>query len=158
MSRSFENIASTAVSWTCLFSVFMMNVQLAQNYHQRDMVDHATAVAADTVTKTLCADAKDYGNVPPGEYAGARTAAVENAAKPLLELVAPPDACRVNVKASSASADPGRKDMDVSVACEIPCRIPIASAAMCRDGKVSFTAKQSAVVTGCDSGTNGGSL
>lgn len=163
MSRSFENIASTAVSWTTLFSVFMMNVQLGQNYHQRDQVDHAAAVAGDTLTKTLCADAKDYGGVAPGEYAGARKQAVERAVKPLLGLVAPEGACKVNAKsasggASAAGADPGRKDMDLSVSCEIPCRIPVAAQVMCRNGQVSFEAKQKATATGCDSGTNGGGL
>lgn len=150
-----ENVSSLSVSWYVTFGVFLMNVQLAQSYHQRDMVDHAASVAADTVTKTLCADAKDFGGAPEGQYGGAREAAVKKAIEPILGLVAPPDACRVTVKPreDAADADPGKKEVDVELACELPCKIPFAAQVMCKGtGHVSFAAKQRAVAMGCDSG------
>jgi hypothetical protein len=154
-----ENGFSMSTSWYALFSVFLMNVQLGQNYHQRDMVDHAAAVAADTVTKTLCADTKDYGGVPQGQYSGAREKAVKDATSPILDLVAPKNACKVSAKSGGAaggSAD-GKKQMDVSVNCEIPCNVPFAAQIMCKGGPgkshVNFEAKQKATATGCDSGS-----
>jgi hypothetical protein len=154
-----ENLSSTTMSWYVLFSVFLMNVQLGQSHHQRDMVDHAASVAADTVTKTLCADAKDYGGVPEGQYAGARAAAVNQAVEPILGLVAPAGACHVTVKPKGAGAggDPGAKEMDVEISCEIPCNVPLAAQVMCQGtpAHVSLDAKQKAVATGCDSGKGG---
>ncbi len=155
-----ENISSMSMSWYALFSVFLMNVQLGQGYHQRDMVDHAASVAADTVTKTLCADAEDYGGTPPGEYKGDREKAVNKAVEPLLGLVAPKDACKVKATAAGggsgggASAGDGKKEMDVTVSCEIPCSIPLAAQVMCSGSPphISFEAKQKATATGCDSG------
>lgn len=154
-----ENLSSTTMSWYVMFSVFLMNVQLGQSYHQRDMVDHATSVAADTVTKTLCADAKDFGGVPLGQYAGDRAKAVNKAVEPILGLVAPKDACRVSVKpkGGAGAADPANKAMDVEISCEIPCNIPLAAQIMCKGSPahVSFEAKQTAIATGCDSGEGG---
>jgi len=158
-----ENGFSMSTSWYALFGVFLMNVQLGQNYHQRDMVDHAAAVAADTTTKTLCADKKDFGGVPQGQFTGAREKAVQDATSPILDLVAPKNACKVSAKSGAAAgasgasgasgADDGKKQMDVSVKCEIPCSVPFAAQLMCKGGKVSFEAKQKATATGCDSGT-----
>jgi hypothetical protein len=153
-----ENLGSMSISWYVMFSVFLMNVQLGQSYHQRDMVDHAASVAADTVTKTLCADAKDYGGVAPGNYQGARKQAVDDAVSPILGLVAPKDACKLDVKNSSTAGgggDPGKKDMSVGIACEIPCRVPFAAQVMCKGSPrhVSFQSKRAATVTGCDSGS-----
>jgi hypothetical protein len=148
-----ETFFSTSVSWTLVFGGFLMMTQLGQNTHQRDVLDHATSVAADTVTKTLCADAKDYGGVPLGTYAGARAQAVTSAVDPLLSLVAPKNACKVNVKPTAAgTADPGSRPMDVEIACEIPCKVPFAAQVMCSGwpGHVNFTAKQTAMAMGCD--------
>lgn len=158
-----ENGFSMSTSWYALFSVFLMNVQLGQNYHQRDMVDHAAAVAADTVTKTLCADAKDFGGVPQGQYSGAREKAVKEATSPILDLVAPGDACKVSAKSAGGAGvgggHDGNKQMDVSVNCEIPCSVPFAAQIMCEGGPgkshVKFEAKQRATATGCDSGSSG---
>ena len=43
-----------ALTWFCIFFTFLMNVQLGQLFHRRDVVDHAAAVAADTAKKTYC--------------------------------------------------------------------------------------------------------
>lgn len=158
-----ENGFSMSTSWFALFSVFLMNVQLGQNYHQRDMVDHAASVAADSVTKTLCADAKDYGGVPQGQYTGARKKAVDDATKPILGLVAGDSDCKVSASSAGGEgsdlagvADPGRKPMDVSVRCEIPCKVPFAAQIMCGAGsKITLESKQKATATGCDSGGGG---
>lgn len=152
---SAANVLSTTVSWSVLFGVFLMNVQLTQAAHQRDMVDHATAVAADTVTKTLCASAKDFGGRPEGAYGGARELAVWKATEPLLGLVAPAGACRIRVTpAAAVSIDPGAREMNVEVSCDIPCRIPFAAEVMCHGSpsKLSFKGTQRAVAMGCDAG------
>lgn len=148
-----ENVMSTSVSWFLMFGVFLMNVQLGQSAHQRDMVDHAASVAADTVTKSLCADAKDYGGAPIGTYVGARERAVNASVKPMLDLVAPADACQVRVKPAGANTDPGKREMDVDVRCEIPCKVPFAAQVMCEGSPrhVTFQSKQRAVAMGCDS-------
>ena len=67
-----RNLLSMSMSWYVVFGTFLMTMQLGQTAHQRDIVDHATAVGADTLAKTLCADARDYGGTPLGVYAGER--------------------------------------------------------------------------------------
>ncbi len=46
------NTLGFALTWFVTFFVFLMNVQLGQLFHRRDVVDHAAAVAADTAKKT----------------------------------------------------------------------------------------------------------
>ncbi|MBS2015305.1 MAG: hypothetical protein JST00_20630 [Deltaproteobacteria bacterium] len=148
------NVLTTTVSWSVLFGVFLMNLELGRAAHQRDMVDHAAAVAADTVTKTLCASAKDYAGMPEGAYGGAREAAVWKAVGPRLDLVAPPGACRIRATPAGPSLDPGVREMSVEVSCEIPCRIPFAAEIMCHGSprSLTFKASQRAVAMGCDAG------
>lgn len=145
-----------SMSWYVVFGVFLMTVQLGQSAHQRDIVDHAASVAADTLTKTLCADARDYGGTPLGTYAGERARAVKAAVDPLLALAAPKDACRIDVRpnAEAASADPAARPMELAITCTIPCSVPFAAQAMCEGwpGHVTFQAKQTAVAMGCDAG------
>lgn len=152
-----ENVSSLSLSWFAMFSVFLMNVQLGQSYHQRDLVDHAASVAADTAAKTLCADPKDFDGVARGDYRGARAKAVESAVRPILGLAAMSDACRVTAHpkaATEAASGGGAKEIEVQVDCEIPCRIPVAAQAMCSGSpaRVTFQAKQKAVAMGCDGG------
>lgn len=152
-----ENVSSLSLSWFAMFSVFLMNVQLGQSYHQRDLVDHAASVAADAAAKTLCADPKDFDGVARGDYRGARARAVESAARPILDLAATSDACHVTARpkaAAEAASGGGTKEIEVQVDCEIPCRIPLAAQAMCSGSPahVTFQAKQKAVAMGCDGG------
>ena len=62
---------------------------------------------------------------------------------------------KAHAGAAQGTADPGKKQMDVSVACEIPCNIPFAAQILCKGSPshVSFEAKQQATATGCDSGS-----
>ena len=50
---------SFALTWFVTFFVFLMNVQLGQLFHRRDVVDHAAAVAADIAKKTYCMTEED---------------------------------------------------------------------------------------------------
>lgn len=131
----------------------MMNMQLGRNYIQRDMVDHATAVAADSTMKTLCADSKDYGGVPLGEYKGARATAIRDSIEPLIGLVSSSrDACKLNVREGAGGTAPGTRAVEVELRCDFPCNIPIAADLMCSGSpkRVVFVAKRSTVAMGCD--------
>ena len=146
-------LLSWAPVWFIVFGVFLMNVQLGRNFLQRDMVDHATSVAADTTMKTLCADAADYGGVPPGEFAGKRASAVRETIAPLLSLVSRDDqACRLKVTGGAAPSEAGTRNVAIELTCDFPCEIPIAAQIMCSGAPkhVTFVARRSTVAMGCD--------
>ncbi len=146
-------LLSWAPVWFIVLGVFLMNVQLGRNFIQRDMVDHATSVAADTTMKTLCADAVDYGGVPPGEFTGKRASAVRETIAPILRLVSPEtNACRLRVTGNAAPSSAGTRTVDIELSCEFPCEIPIAAQVMCAGTPrhVTFAAKRTTVAMGCD--------
>lgn len=146
-------LLSLSPLWFIVFGVFLMNVQLGRSYLQRDMVDHATAVAADATMKTLCADARDFGGVPLGAFTGARERAVREAIDPLLELVSSePRACTLAVHPRGEGGSPGTQAVEVELRCDFPCDIPIAAQAMCSGSprRVRFAAKRTTVAMGCD--------
>ncbi len=136
---------SFSPTWFILFGVFLMNVQLGRNYEQRDMVDHAASVAADAVMKNVC-DSSD------GSLSGAALDEVNTAVQPLFQLVSSAkNPCRVTARPSGQSSSvSGARALDVEVSCRFPCTIPIASAAMCNDGFVTYSATQKTVAMGCD--------
>src|SRR5882672_5005211 len=92
-----SNMLSFAPTWFVVFGVFLMNVQLSRNYMQRDMVDHATSVAADTAMKVMCADSQDYGGAAMGEFSGGRAEAIRRSVEPTLHLASSHnnDVCKV---------------------------------------------------------------
>jgi hypothetical protein len=128
-------------TWFIIFGVFLMNIQLARNCVQRDVVDHAAAIAADIASKTYC---QKQGATPQG----AMTAAIT----PLAQMASSANnACTVKATPSGeGGSNPGSVQLDVEVSCKFPCTIPIASQFMCTGGNVSFTAKQTTVAMGCD--------
>jgi hypothetical protein len=140
---------SFSPTWFIVFGVFLMNVQLGRTYEQRDMVDHAAAVAADAVMKNVC-------DTAPGSAAGSLDGrsmeAVDTAIQPLFELVSSAkNPCRVSAQATgSGSSTSGGRELEVSVVCRFPCTVPLASRVMCTDGYVTFSAKQKTIAMGCD--------
>lgn len=131
------------LTWFVVFSVFLMNVQLGQLFHRRDIVDHAAAVAADSAMKTYCRRAG-------GDRAGAEREALR-AIEPLIETAARgPRSCVLSVEQNPTSADPGAASLDVSLSCAFDCRIPLAAQVMCKQGRVSFASTAKTVALGCD--------
>jgi len=128
-------------TWLIVFGVFLMNVQLGRNCVQRDVVDHATALAADVASKTYC---QKQGPAPQ--------AAMTTTIAPLVELASSANnPCTVKATpSSSGGGDPGSVPLDVEVTCTFPCTVPFASYFMCQGGNVSFKAKQTTVAMGCD--------
>jgi hypothetical protein len=128
-------------TWLIVFGVFLMNVQLGRNCVQRDVVDHATAIAADIASKTYC---QKQGESPQQ--------AIASRIQPLLQMASSADnPCTVKTTPSArGGSDPGSVPLDVEMTCHFPCTIPFASTFMCTGGQVSLTAKQSTVAMGCD--------
>ncbi len=153
-------VLSFAPLWFIVFGVFLMNVQLGRNYIQRDVVDHAVALAADTAAKVACADDADLAGSPVGSLDDRRLAVVRASVAPLLALVAStPDACRLSVaEAPGGTGGPGTMTLRVSLDCELPCDIPVAAQAMCSGTprRVRFAARQTTVAMGCDVRSQGG--
>jgi hypothetical protein len=131
-----------ALTWFCVFFVFLMNVQLGQLFHRRDVVDHAAAVAADTAKKTYCANEEN-------------TSATEQQAKQsvqaVLDTAGGNQACQLKVQqGGEGGSDPGAKGLEVSLECNFDCKVPIASLVMCKSGKSKLEAKLKTVALGCD--------
>jgi hypothetical protein len=149
-------LLSFSPTWFVVFGVFMMNVQLVRSSVQRDMVDHATALAADATMKTLCADGQDFGGAAAGELTGARADAVRASIEPVLGLVSSDTKrCRVTTRPTqggAGSSASGARAVEVELTCEFPCEIPIAAHVMCSGSPphVTFSAKQTTVAMGCD--------
>lgn len=138
------NLLGFSVTWFVIFFVFMMNVQLGQLFHRRDVVDHAVTLAADSASKTYCAQGEDS------------TASEREALRvidPVLLTAATNDGrtCTLRVHPSAVpSADPGATDLDVALDCAFDCKIPVAAQVMCKAGRVSFTSRLKTVALGCD--------
>ena len=127
-------------TWLIVFGVFLMNVQLGRNCVQRDMVDHATAIAADIASKTYC---QKQGTQPQP--------AMTTAITPLMQLASSANnPCTVKATPSGGGGDPGSVPLDVEITCTFPCTVPFASKFMCQGGNVNFTATQTTVAMGCD--------
>jgi hypothetical protein len=143
------NGLSFSPTWLVVFGVFLMNVQLGRNYEQRDMVDHAAALAADAVMKNAC---DNSAGAPSGTLSGATLDAVDKAVVPLFDLVSSAkNPCRVTARPTdSGLSTSGAREIDVEVTCRFPCTVPFASALMCTDGHVTYTSKQKTVAMGCD--------
>jgi hypothetical protein len=123
--------------------IFLMNVQLAQLFHCRDVVDHAGALAADSAKKTYCAKQ------------GSSEAAVQEAKKSMrvvMDTAGGSEKCDVSVSAKGQSSDPGAKELDVKIDCKFDCRIPVAAQILCHDkhGSISMKAQLKTAALGCD--------
>jgi hypothetical protein len=132
------NLLSFAPTWFFTFGVFLMNTQLGRHYVQRDIVDHAVALAADTTSKTYC------------ENQGQSSAAVSASIQPLIQMVSGGDPCQVQQQESGGGGDSGGRQIDVTVTCRFPCTIPFASQLMCDGGYATFKASQKTTAMGCD--------
>ena len=137
------NTMAFALTWFVTFFVFLMNVQLGQLFHRRDVVDHAAAVAADTAKKTYCMKE---------ENKGATEQAAKKAIKDFLDTAGGSEACQLSINASGGGGggDPGAKPLDVKLECNFDCKIPIAAQVMCKGGKSKLDAKLKTVAMGCD--------
>jgi hypothetical protein len=136
-----SELLGLSLTWFVTFAVFLMNVQLAQLFYRRDVVDHAGGVAADTAKKTYCA---------MEENSSAAEREIHRAIDPLLETASAVADCKVSVRPQGEAEDPGAKALEVTVACSFKCNIPFAAPFMCNDGKRKFEAKVATVALGCD--------
>lgn len=135
-----------AMTWFCIFFTFLMNVQLGQLFHRRDVVDHAAAVAADTAKKTYCMKE---------ENKSATEQEAKKAVKNFLDTAGGNEACQLSISSKGSGSDPGAKPLEVKLECNFDCKIPIASQFMCKGGKSKLDAKLQTVAMGCD-GKGGG--
>jgi hypothetical protein len=135
------NTLGFALTWFVTFFVFLMNVQLGQLFYRRDVVDHAAAVAADTAKKTYCMKE---------ENKSATEQEAKRAVNAVLESGGGNDACKIAIDAKGSGSDPGSKNLEVSLKCSFPCKVPIAAQVMCKDGKSELDAKLQTVAMGCD--------
>lgn len=151
------NLFSMATAMPVAVGFSFLTMQIFQSSHHRDMIDHAASIAADSVTKSLCSNSKDFGGVPRGVYAGGRQLYVEQQVRSRLAQYVANDKCRVSVKpskASATSADFGSLPMDVEVSCDAPCNFPFAAQLLCTGSPrhLKLTATRTAVPMGCDAG------
>lgn len=130
-----------ALTWFVAFFVFLMNVQLGQLFHRRDVVDHAAAVAADVAKKTYCMKEEDKS---------ATEQEAKRAIRSVLDSAGGNEACTLSVDARGAGSDPGAKNLDVRLECSFDCNVPIAAQVMCRGGASKLDAKLRTVALGCD--------
>lgn len=135
----------------------LVTMQLFQSSHHRDMIDHMASVAADSLTKSLCSNSKDFGGVPRGVFAGPRQTYVENQVRSRLSLAVPNEKCQVATKPAAGQAttpDPGSISMLVEISCDAPCSVPFGAQVMCNGSPrhLTLTASQTAVAMGCDAG------
>ena len=130
-----------ALTWFVAFFVFLMNVQLGQLFHRRDVVDHAAAIAADVAKKTYCMKEEDKS---------ATEQEAKKAIKNVLDSAGGNEACKLSVNASGGSSDPGAKSLEVKLECSFDCKVPIAAQVMCKGGKSKLEAKIDTVAMGCD--------
>lgn len=135
------NSLSFALTWFVAFFVFLMNVQLGQIFHRRDVVDHAAAVAADTAKKTYCMKEEDKS---------ATEREASRSIRNVLDSAGGSQACELTVNARGGGSDPGAKPLEVSLKCAFPCKIPIAAQMMCKGGATRLEAKIQTVALGCD--------
>ena len=135
------NTLGFALTWFVTFFVFLMNVQLGQLFHRRDVVDHAAAIAADTAKKTYCMKEEDKS---------ATEQEAKKAIKNVLDSAGGNEACKLSVNASGGSSDPGAKSLEVKLECSFDCKVPLAAQVMCKGGTSKLDAKIATVALGCD--------
>ena len=135
------NTLGFALTWFVTFFVFLMNVQLGQLFHRRDVVDHAAAIAADTAKKTYCMKEEDKS---------ATEQEANRAIRNVLDSAGGSEACKLSVDARGGSSDPGAKGLEVKLECSFDCKVPIAAQVMCKGGKSKLDAKIQTVAMGCD--------
>lgn len=135
------NTLGFALTWFVVFFVFLMNVQLGQLFHRRDVVDHAAAVAADTAKKTYCMKE---------ENTSATEQEAKRAIKNVLDTAGGNEACQLSIAARGEGSDPGAKPLEVKLQCSFDCQVPIAAQVMCKGGKSQLDAKLETVAMGCD--------
>ena len=135
------NTLGFALTWFVAFFVFLMNVQLGQLFHRRDVVDHAAAIAADVARKTYCVKEEDKS---------ATEQEAKKAIKNVLDSAGGNEACKLSVNASGGSSDPGAKSLEVKLECSFDCKVPIAAQVMCKGGASKLDAKIDTVALGCD--------
>jgi hypothetical protein len=135
------NTLGFALTWFVTFFVFLMNVQLGQLFHRRDVVDHAGALAADTAKKTYCMKE---------ENSSATEAEAKKSMQSVLETAG--GECQLAIKpgGGGGGGDEGAKPLDVELKCSFDCKVPIASRFMCDGGKTKLEAKLKTVAQGCD--------
>jgi hypothetical protein len=135
------NTLGFALTWFVAFFVFLMNVQLGQLFHRRDVVDHAAAIAADVAKKTYCMKEEDKS---------ATEQEAKKAIKNVLDSAGGNEACTLSVNASGGSSDPGAKGLEVKLECNFDCKVPLAAQFMCKGGSSKLDAKIDTVALGCD--------
>jgi hypothetical protein len=135
------NTLGFALTWFVAFFVFLMNVQLGQLFHRRDVVDHAAAIAADVAKKTYCMKE---------ENKSATEQEAQKAIKNVLDSAGGNEACKLSVNASGGSSDPGAKGLEVKLECNFDCKVPLAAQFMCKGGTSKLDAKIDTVALGCD--------
>jgi len=135
-----SNTLGFALTWFVTFFVFLMNVQLGQLFHRRDVVDHAGALAADTAKKTYCMKEENKS-------------ATESEAKRVIKNVMDTAGgeCQLSINQSGGGGgDEGAKGLEVNLKCSFDCQVPLASRFMCKNGKSELDAKLKTVAQGCD--------
>ena len=135
------NTLGFALTWFVAFFVFLMNVQLGQLFHRRDVVDHAAAIAADVAKKTYCMKEEDKS---------ATEQEAKKAIKNVLDSAGGNEACKLSVNASGGSSDPGARGLEVKLECNFDCKVPLAAQFMCKGGTSKLDAKIDTVALGCD--------
>ncbi|MDB4934341.1 MAG: hypothetical protein JWP87_1313 [Labilithrix sp.] len=135
------NTLGFALTWFVAFFVFLMNVQLGQLFHRRDVVDHAAAIAADVAKKTYCMKEEDKS---------ATEQEAKKAIKNVLDSGGGNEACKLSISEKGGSSDPGAKGLEVKLDCSFDCKVPIAAQVMCKGGTSELDAKIETVALGCD--------
>ena len=135
------NTLGFALTWFVTFFVFLMNVQLGQLFHRRDVVDHAAAIAADTAKKTYCMKE---------ENKGATEQEAKRAINNVLDTAGGNESCQLSISSQGAGSDPGSKPLEGKLECNFDCKVPIAAQVMCKGGRSKLDAKLKTVAMGCD--------
>jgi hypothetical protein len=137
------NLLSHATTWPVVFGVFLLNMQLARTYEQRDAVDHSVAIGADTAMKTYC-ETLDHKTSAP---------AVQRSIEAALDQVGGHDHCQISVtevQTNGLRTESAARELEVEVACKFPCKIPFAAQVLCTRGVVTLKGAAQAVAMGCD--------
>ncbi|MDB5216216.1 MAG: hypothetical protein JWO86_4143 [Myxococcaceae bacterium] len=135
------NTLGFALTFFVTFFVFLMNVQLGQLFHRRDVVDHAAAIAADTAKKSYCMNE---------ENKSATEGDANKAIRAVLDSAGGSEACKLSIDPSGGSSDPGARGLQVKLQCSFECKVPIAAQFMCKGGTSKLDAKIDTVAMGCD--------
>lgn len=135
------NTLGFTLTWFCIFFTFLMNVQLGQLFHRRDVVDHAAAIAADTAKKTYCMKE---------ENKSATEQEAKKAIDKVLDTAGGNEACQLSINSKGGGGDPGAKPLEVKLECNFDCKVPIAAQVMCKGGKSKLDAKLQTTAMGCD--------